>query len=275
MAVRRSARRNAFEVKPQQLLAPLVTLGLIGFVASDPLAFVGLALLLIAGATTFWFLRQKHRLSLSKAVLTKTSAEVARHENALVGYFRQSRRVDQFGNSDNRRWHEHIDTFLRTQVVPEFADFVSWRRSALGEAAAALVDAETGRAAQYRAALDPLSHVDAASLTPLEYEQHCAAILSCRGWTVHLTSQTRDGGADFIAQKGDWRMVVQCKRYAQPVGNKAVQEVYSAVSLYSGNVACVVAPTGFTKQAQQEAHGLSVRLLHHSSLSTFAEQLAA
>lgn len=99
-------------------------------------------------------------------------------------------------------------------------------------------------------AANPLARVDTSELTPLEYERHCADLLKAKGWTVQMTPATRDGGADFFVEKHEWRMVVQSKRYAQPVGNKAVQEVTPALLLYNGNVACVAAPTGFTRQAQ-------------------------
>lgn len=120
-----------------------------------------------------------------------------------------------------------------------------------------------------------LSTVDTSDLTPLEYEHYCADILRHCGWSVQMTPATRDGGADFIAEKGRNRLVAQCKRYAQPVGNKAVQEVHSAVRLYHGTAACVIAPMGFTSQARREAHGLSVALLHHSALKAFAEKFDA
>ena len=120
---------------------------------------------------------------------------------------------------------------------------------------------------------NPLAQVDASSLTPTDYEHHCGEILTQCGWTVQLTQATRDGGADFVAEKDGHRLVAQCKRYAQPVGNKAVQEVHSAVHLYNGNVACVIAPMGFTAQARREAHSLQIGLLHHSALQAFAEQL--
>lgn len=123
-------------------------------------------------------------------------------------------------------------------------------------------------------AANPLNGIDANSLTPIEYERYCADLLTAKGCVVQMTPTTRDGGADFVAEKQDCRLVVQCKRYGQPVGNKAVQEVTSALLLYSGNVACVVAPKGFTRQAQHEAHAQRVELLHHSALAAFAERLA-
>lgn len=197
------------------------------------------------------------------------------HENALISYYHQSRSKDYFGNIDETRWHGHINTFLQTQLTPDTQNFPAWRSSEVGKAAAAMVDRKTSAMIALHKQNNPLARVDVGALTPLEYERHCAELLNEAGWKIHMTPPTRDGGADFIAEKQSWRIVVQCKRYAEPVGNKAVQEVNSAVRLYQGNVACVVAPNGFTKQAQREAESLSVHLLHHSALLAFGDRIVS
>lgn len=122
---------------------------------------------------------------------------------------------------------------------------------------------------------DPLAVVNVWELSPTDYERYCASLLERYQWRIQMTPATRDGGADFIATKGPHRMVVQCKQYTKPVGNKAVQEVTSAVRLYKGSLACVVAPVAFTAQAKREAFGLNVHLLHHTDLSNFAAKLEA
>jgi restriction system protein len=208
-----------------------------------------------------------------KALHDDLTVAIGEHENALISYFHQSRSEDQFGNIDDNRWQKHVDTFLRTKIATHTSDFTSWRNSLLGKQAAEIVNAKTTALVEAHRISNPLASVDVGTLTPTEYEQHCAAILQEAGWNVRITQATRDGGADFVAEKNDWRLVAQCKRYAQPVGNKAVQEVNSAVRLYNGNIACVVAPSGFTRQAQTEAHSLSVHLLHHSTLADFAAKI--
>lgn len=65
-------------------------------------------------------------------------------------------------------------------------------------------------------------------MDPLDSERHCAILLENGGWTTRLTPATGDQGADVVAEKEGIRMVVQCKLYSQPVGNKAVQEVFAA-----------------------------------------------
>lgn len=261
-------------VKPEEVAKVAVGLGLIALVVNNPAAFTEFAAIALIAVMAIWFIRRSLHRAKQARVFEAVSASIERHENALISYYHQLRREDLFGTQDESRWLEKIDTFLRNQVIPDVPDFTTWRRSATGQRAAAMVYEATAQKVEILKKENPLARIDASNLTPLEYERHCAELLKDKGWTVKMTPATRDGGADFIAEKHGQRMVVQCKRYARPVGNKAVQEVTSARSLYNGNVACVVAPTGFTRQAQQEAYAQQVELLHHSALPAFAERLA-
>lgn len=206
---------------------------------------------------------QRHRRKWLQDHLT---AQMSQHEAALVSCFRQSISRDAFGNPNENKWHKHIETFLSTQIVPDVADYSTWRSSRAGREAAGTVDRFTRQKDELKRRKNPLSAMEVHQISPLEYEQVCADILRKHGWNAQVTQSSRDHGADVIAEKQGARVVVQCKRYSQPVGNKAVQEVYSALQLYAGDVACVVAPSGFTPQAQREANGLAIKLLHHSEL---------
>jgi restriction system protein len=59
---------------------------------------------------------------------------------------------------------------------------------------------------------------------------------------------------------------VQCKLYAQPVGNKAVQEALAAQRYYATDHAAVVSNAAFTRSAVQLARSAGVLLLHVSDL---------
>lgn len=275
MATRRRHQKTSQKFDNIQIAYAVAAIGLVIIVMNYPL----LAVLLSLSALLTWsFLnrqkRQKENEEITKIFL-RLEGLIKSHESALISYYHQSRSRDYFGNLDEKRWHGHINTFLDTQLKPDAPNFSDWRSSETGQAAAAMVDRKTSAMVALHKQNNPLAKVDVASLTPLEYERHCADLLNEVGWKINMTPATRDGGADFIAEKESWRIVVQCKRYAEPVGNKAVQEVNSAVRLYQGNVACVVAPNGFTKQAQREAESLSVHLLHHSSLLAFGNKMIA
>jgi restriction system protein len=275
MATRRAKKSKGHSPSLNQVGIGIAGFGAIALIANNPLAFAVLAMLALSAAAAAWYFIRSRRTAGHARLFASLSESIDLHENALVSYYNQSRSEDLFGNSDERRWQDKVDTFLEKQIVPNITDFTNWRRSKIGQQAAARVYEATALAVAIQRAASPLARVDATNLTPIEYEMHCAELLKASGWVVRTTPKTRDGGADLIAEKHDWRLIIQCKRYSQPVGNKAVQEVHSAKGLYNGNLACVVAPTGFTKQAQREAKSHSIHLLHHSALPAFAEQPSA
>jgi len=95
-----------------------------------------------------------------------------------------------------------------------------------------------------------------------EYEQACADYLRRKGFRdVQVTQASRDQGADIIAVHRKQRYAVQCKYYATPVGNKAVQEVYAAATFYECDRAVVMTNNTFTKGAIELAESLGVELM--------------
>jgi len=100
-----------------------------------------------------------------------------------------------------------------------------------------------------------------------EFEKDCYYWLVSLGWSVRAVGRSGDQGCDLVARKGTRVVAIQCKAYAKPVGNRAVQEVYAAAAHYRANGSAVIAPNGFTASAQQLARTTGVRLLGPASLS--------
>lgn len=71
---------------------------------------------------------------------------------------------------------------------------------------------------------------------------------------------------DVKASKDGIDLVAQCKRFAKPVGNKAVQEVVAGIKYYAANKGIVIAPNGFTKSAERLAESNNIDLIHHSEI---------
>jgi restriction system protein len=107
---------------------------------------------------------------------------------------------------------------------------------------------------------------------PILFEKSIANNFTHFGWETKETKRTGDQGADVIAQKDDYRIIVQCKLYSTPVGNKAIQEVFSAMKFYKGDEAIVITNASFTKSAQQLADSTDVILMHYSDLSDYLEK---
>ena len=249
------------------ILASLCLFPLIFNIALDNFGYFA-ALLIIVFAIYAW------RKSICKRRLDVIlNIQMKNYQSSLLSYYRTSIYTDDFGNVYKEKWEKHVDTFLKTKIVPGVGNFQKWKASASGQRAAYLVDQFTSQKDEEQRLNKPHLAIEARDLTPAKYEQHCADILSHLGWNVRVTQASRDHGADVVAEKYGHRLVLQCKRYAQPVGNKAVQEVHSALHLYDGTIGCVIAPAGFTAQAKREANGLRVQLLHHSELEALNDRL--
>jgi Restriction endonuclease len=112
---------------------------------------------------------------------------------------------------------------------------------------------------------------DLDSLSGPEFEMHIAKLLRSAGYDVAGTPKTGDQGADLVAKKDGKTIIVQAKRYQGPVGNKAVQEVISAVSFYGGDEGWVVTNSTFTASAKALAQKAGIRLIDGRALRS--EQL--
>ncbi|MEK8092419.1 restriction endonuclease [Methylocystis sp. IM3] len=109
------------------------------------------------------------------------------------------------------------------------------------------------------------AHFDA-NMTPQEYEHYCAALLRESRWAARVTRASGDQGVDIVAEKRGARIVVQCKKYRKPVGNRAVQEIVAAIAHEDAQRGVVVATNGYTRAAERLAASNRVLLLHHSQL---------
>lgn len=110
-----------------------------------------------------------------------------------------------------------------------------------------------------------LSMIDA--MTGQEFEQYVAKKIEASGYKTELTPASNDYGVDIVATntKGV-RCAIQCKRYTDSVGVKAVQEVYAGAGHYGCDEKTVVTSSYFTPNAVKLAQELGVRLIDRESL---------
>jgi restriction system protein len=103
-------------------------------------------------------------------------------------------------------------------------------------------------------------------MSPTDFEHYCASVLREYKWNAHVTQASADQGVDIVADKRGLRIVLQCKKYSKPVGNKAVQEIVAGIAHSDAQRGVVVATNGYTKAAERLAASNAVLLLHHSEL---------
>lgn len=120
------------------------------------------------------------------------------------------------------------------------------------------------RAQQRLARRSGLADIDA--MTGVEFEQFVAARMASAGWRVSTTPVTGDFGVDLIARANGGAIAVQCKRYARPVGVKAVQEVVSGAVRHGCSQTMVVSNQEFTRQARELAAAHNCTLIGRTAL---------
>ncbi len=174
---------------------------------------------------------------------------------------------DGYGNYQLQPWIDHVGYFIDNVVLREARSLgIATQdvrpgtriRSSLTRTLLATLHAQD--------AGGPGSIADADIISGEHYETLCRNLLQAQGWRVDTTPVTGDQGADLIAEADGCRIVIQCKFYSRPVGNKAVQEAHAALGFHAGDRAAVVSNASFTRAAQELARATGVLLLHHDQL---------
>ncbi|MEH3145864.1 MAG: restriction endonuclease [Methylobacterium frigidaeris] len=210
-----------------------------------------------------------HRLGRGRRFRRRVRAIAEHHGETLALRRRQECYLDPYDNLIVDGWLRERDYFAERTVAPRlekagYGDLLDAR----WDEVLAIIEAAASRP-------EPEPAEDELPDDGIAYERYCAALLERAGWHARATRASGDQGADVVAELDGLRLVVQCKRYARPVGNGAVQEVVAARSYWSADLAAVVSNAGFTPSARKLAAATEVWLLHHDDLATLAPPRSA
>lgn len=191
------------------------------------------------------------------------------HMEALVRQRTILIRTDPYGKPVLDKWNSEINYFIIHHVRPglrpgQRSSFDRYRRSV-----AARIAAHVAEVAQQRPAFSSVP----ANMTGAEFEAFCADRLRDCGWEVRLTPLSHDQGVDVIAEKSGVRVALQCKLYAKPVGNSAVQEIAAGRVHQQAHYGAVVTNGTFTPSAKELSATNGIRLLHYSDLPQLGSML--
>lgn len=201
--------------------------------------------------------RRRSLIGKANAAVESNAARLARRRAQLV-------RQDAYGKPVLDKWVEEISYFITEHIKPSLT---AQEQSLLKRERAGITQTVVERVEQVvrdRPAFDTFSD----KMTPVEFEVFCAEQLRQSGWDAHVTRQSRDQGVDVVAEKNGLRIVLQCKLYSAPVGNKAVQEAVAAKAFEQAHYCAVVSNSSYTSAAEQLASANKVLLLHYSDLQT-------
>lgn len=106
-----------------------------------------------------------------------------------------------------------------------------------------------------------------------DFERFCADLLKARGFLeVEVTKGSGDFGVDILAEKDGISYAFQCKRYDEPVGVKAVQEIYAGRDYYDRQIGVVMTNQYFTAPAVEAAKKLKILLWDRGYLEEMMEE---
>ncbi|MCD9188628.1 MAG: restriction endonuclease [Pyrinomonadaceae bacterium] len=107
---------------------------------------------------------------------------------------------------------------------------------------------------------------DIDTLNGYEFEKFLEQLFIKMGYQVKQTKLSGDQGADLVFVKLGEKTVVQAKCYSGSVGNKAVQEIVSAINLYKAQKGMVVTNNYFTPAAIELATANNISLIDRDGL---------
>jgi len=73
------------------------------------------------------------------------------------------------------------------------------------------------------------------NLSPYNFEKFIAKLFKAMGYETRVTQASNDYGIDVVAEKGNEKIAIQCKRYrpGNPVSNRDIQRLLGAMQLKS------------------------------------------
>lgn len=117
---------------------------------------------------------------------------------------------------------------------------------------------------------DDINHMDGHA-----FDFFCAEVLKKNNYQdVKVTRGSGDHGVDIVAVRDGIKYAVQCKRYNNGVGNKAIQEIYSGKAYYHCHVGIVMTNSYFTPSAKEEAERNGIILWDGEFLKTYMDDFS-
>jgi restriction system protein len=212
---------------------------------------IGVLVFLALYAIFVWRKARRHRTEIRKLIRTHLKTLVLKRAR---GFAR-----DDYGKLVDSGWSKEVAYFY-DNILAETLH----RDHSLTDVAG-LIEHEIRKVPQ--ATLDEWTMANRADVASGDdFEVLIGEQLEDGGWHVRRTGKSGDQGADLVAERKGVSVAVQCKLYAQPVGNKAVQEALAAQRYYATDHAAVVSNAAFTRSATRLARSASVLLLHPSDL---------
>ena len=177
-----------------------------------------------------------------------------------------SKNTNKWGDCDDSEWKNILNEFAREKLMASaFMSFTESMPDHIKQHAKMCdIDDLYGRFVNsvFSAEVDTGSDFSSEITTGEDFEIYIKRLLELKipEATIETTPRTGDNGADLLVFANGYTIAIQAKFYTSNVGNSAVQEIFSAKSLYKADFAVVVTNSNYTKPAQDAASELQVVL---------------
>lgn len=112
-----------------------------------------------------------------------------------------------------------------------------------------------------------IDKIEFSKLSGIDFEIYLMNLLKQTNFKkVSGTKQSGDQGADILFEYGEIKGIIQAKRWAGKVGNKAIQETLSAKLFYERDIGFVITSSSFSKSARELALKLGIVLIEGSEI---------
>ena len=192
------------------------------------------------------------------------------HKKTLKAKYNQLVYMDDYGEWQYDSWDREVDNFILNKIFN-----TSNELSSLSD------DNKNSIVFEFRQIIHDLVWEETnevkhdEDLNFSDYENLCNSIMEELGWESYVKGGSGDQGADVISEKNGIKCVIQCKMYSGSVGNKAVQEVFSAKKFYDADISIVVSTGKYTKGARQLASTLGTYLTNTEQLPDIIDSIEA
>ncbi len=259
---RRSTRRRGMQ---KELGLVVVALGglfalviLLQALRDHPAPFI----LLVALGVWVFLLWRNNVLKRRAVVRVRVERMIEPHLKALRRRKLQLVTSDAYGKPQIERWDKEVEYFISNHIGP----LLSPSELAILQKGGTRIDDLVHNHVAMADTREPVFPTFSDDMSPSEFEAFCAEELRGNGWEARVTLQSRDQGVDVIAEKDRVRIVLQCKLYSSPVGNRAVQEAAAARAHEQADFGIVVSNQRYTEPAEQLATTNGILLLHYRDL---------
>lgn len=102
-----------------------------------------------------------------------------------------------------------------------------------------------------------------------EFEERLKILFTNLRYKAERTSSgstKADYGADLIIEKDAIKTAVQAKRWKESVGEQVINDIYSAIPMYSCQDGIVITTNYFTRMAKKKAQKLKIKLWDRNEL---------